>query len=183
MSSFLTLFDNGVPNLSVFSLPITLFIAALPHWYTIYVAESRKVQGGWTNENPRAFVARLNAKAALGKKLSNVEEMILRGQAAQQNGFEWFPVWAVAVVSAHSAAMPLDGSFPNATRVSFSPAPPCPDSWQHGQAAQGDTQQHDAHAPFPPPGLLLHLCHRRLPQRQLRADGRLSSEYYVRCSL
>lgn len=99
MSSYSDLFKNGTPNLSIFSLPITLFIAALPHWYTIYIAESKKVQGGWTNENPRAFVARLNAKAATGKKLNSVEEMILRGQSAQQNGYEWFPVWAVAVVS------------------------------------------------------------------------------------
>jgi len=99
MSNWSNLFDNGVPNLSIFSIPITLFIAALPHWYTIYIAESNKVQGGWSNENPRAFVARLNAKAATGKKLNPIEELILRGQSAQQNGFEWFPVWAVAVVS------------------------------------------------------------------------------------
>lgn len=95
----MSLFDDGVPNLSIFSLPVTLFLAALPHWYTIYLCESKKIQGGWTNENPRAFVARLNARAAQGKKLSKVEEMVLRGQSAQQNGFEWFPVWAVAVVS------------------------------------------------------------------------------------
>lgn len=99
MATWSTLFDNGIPNLSIFSLPITLFIAAWPHWYTIYLAESKKVQGGWSNENPRAFVARLNAKAATGKKLSGIEELILRGQSAQQNGFEWFPVWAIAVVS------------------------------------------------------------------------------------
>ena len=49
--------------------------------------------------NPRAFVARLHAKAATGKKLSELESMILRGQSAQQNGFEWWAVWAAAVVS------------------------------------------------------------------------------------
>lgn len=43
-------------------------------------------------------MARLNAKAASGKKLSDLEDTILRGQAAQQNGFEWWGVWAVAVV-------------------------------------------------------------------------------------
>ena len=49
-------------------------------------------------EDYRAFVARLNARAATGKKLTDLEETILRGQSAQQNGFEWWPVWAVAVV-------------------------------------------------------------------------------------
>ncbi|KAF9730917.1 hypothetical protein PMIN06_005810 [Paraphaeosphaeria minitans] len=85
-------------NLSIASLPFTLLLSALPHWYTIYLASSQKIQGGWTNQNPRAFVARLNAKAASGKKLSEIEETILRGQAAQQNGFEWWGVWGVAVV-------------------------------------------------------------------------------------
>ncbi|UZJ54282.1 hypothetical protein CBS101457_003602 [Exobasidium rhododendri] len=108
MSSIVRLFDNGTPNLSVFSLPITLFIAALPHWYTIYIAESNKIQGGWSNENPRAFVARLNSKAASGKKLNATEEMILRGQSAQQNGFEWFPVWAAAVILGNMAKLPKD---------------------------------------------------------------------------
>jgi uncharacterized MAPEG superfamily protein len=86
-------------NLSIASLPFTLLLSALPHWYTIYLASTNKVQGGWTNQNPRAFVARLNAKAASGKQLSELEDTILRGQAAQQNGFEWWGVWAVAVVS------------------------------------------------------------------------------------
>lgn len=85
-------------NLSIASLPLTLIISAIPHWYTIYLASANKVQGGWTNQNPRSFVARLNAKAASGKKLTDLEDTILRGQAAQQNGFEWWGVWAVAVV-------------------------------------------------------------------------------------
>ncbi len=91
--------SSGETNLSIASLPLTLLISALPHWYTIYKAETNKVQGGWANENPRAFVARLNSKAASGKTLSDVEAMILRGQSAQQNGFEWWGVWAAAVVS------------------------------------------------------------------------------------
>ncbi|KAF2754666.1 hypothetical protein EJ05DRAFT_129265 [Pseudovirgaria hyperparasitica] len=96
----------GNVNLSIASLPLTLLLAALPHWYSIYKAESSKVQGGWTNQNPRAFVARLNARAASGKKLSDVEELILRGQAAQQNGFEHWAIWAVAVVFGHLAKIP-----------------------------------------------------------------------------
>lgn len=97
--SFITPFLNGEASLAIGSLPLTLLIAALPHWYTIYKAETNRVQGGWANENPRSFVARLNAKAASGKTLSGMESMILRGQAAQQNGFEWWAVWAAAVVS------------------------------------------------------------------------------------
>lgn len=98
----MTLIDSlssGETNASIASLPLTLLISALPHWYTIYKAEANKVMGGWANENPRSFVARLNAKAASGKVLSDVEAMILRGQSAQQNGFEWWAVWAAAVVS------------------------------------------------------------------------------------
>lgn len=99
MSELISALVSGRANLSVASLPATLLLSALPHWYTIYLAESHKVQGGWTNQNPRAFVARLNARAAIGKKLTDLEETILRGQSAQQNGFEWWAVWAVAVVS------------------------------------------------------------------------------------
>lgn len=99
MSEFISALVSGRANLSVASLPATLVLSALPHWYSIYLAESNKVQGGWTNQNPRAFVARLNARAASGKKLTDLEETILRGQSAQQNGFEWWGVWAVAVVS------------------------------------------------------------------------------------
>lgn len=99
MSDFVSALLSGRVNLSIASLPIALLLSALPHWYSIYLAESNKVRGGWTNENPRAFVARLNARAAAGNKLTELEERILRGQSAQQNGFEWWGVWAVAVVS------------------------------------------------------------------------------------
>ncbi|CEJ85895.1 hypothetical protein VHEMI03950 [[Torrubiella] hemipterigena] len=102
---------SGNANYAIASLPLTLFLSALPHWYTIYLAESNKVQGGWTNENPRAFVARLNAKAASGKKLSDLESMILRGQSAQQNGFEWWAVWAVAAALGTWAKIPQDQMF------------------------------------------------------------------------
>lgn len=100
--SFVSALLNGEANLAIGSLPLTLLVAALPHWYTIYKAEVNKVQGGWSNENPRAFVARLHAKAATGKKLTELESMILRGQSAQQNGFEWWAVWAAAVVSSRN---------------------------------------------------------------------------------
>lgn len=98
MSGFFETLLAGKANLAIASLPLHLLLGAIPHWYSIYKAETNKVQGGWTNQNPRAFVARLNAKAASGKKLSELEELILRGQSAQQNAFEWWPVWAVAVV-------------------------------------------------------------------------------------
>jgi uncharacterized MAPEG superfamily protein len=98
MASFFQQLFAGEVNLSIASLPLTLLLAAIPHWYTIGLAEKNKVQGGWTNENPRAFVARLNARAASGTKLTALEEKILRGQSAQQNGFEWWALWAVATV-------------------------------------------------------------------------------------
>ncbi|KAJ4156043.1 hypothetical protein LMH87_001257 [Akanthomyces muscarius] len=104
--SFLTPYLNGDASLAIGSLPLTLLIAALPHWYTIARAEVNKVQGGWANENPRSFVARLNAKAAAGKKLTDLEGTILRGQAAQQNGFEWWAVWAAAVILGTFAKVP-----------------------------------------------------------------------------
>ena len=71
MSEFFGALIAGKANLAIGSLPLHLFLAALPHWYTIYKAEANKVQGGWSNENPRAFVARLNSRAASGKKLTN----------------------------------------------------------------------------------------------------------------
>jgi uncharacterized MAPEG superfamily protein len=101
MAAFFQSLFAGEINLSIASLPLTLLLPALPHWYTIFLAEKNKIQGGWTNENPRAFVARLNARAAAGNKLTPLEEKILRGQSAQQNGFEWWAVWAVAVVCFH----------------------------------------------------------------------------------
>lgn len=105
MSTFFQSLLAGEVNLSIASLPLTLFLSALPHWYTIYQAERNKVQGGWTNQNPRAFVARLNSRAAAGNKLTDLEEMILRGQSAQQNGFEWWAVWAVAVVCSFASCV------------------------------------------------------------------------------
>lgn len=107
--SFLTPYLTGESSVAIGSLPLTMLIAALPHWYTISKAEANKVQGGWSNENPRAFVARLHAKAATGKKLTDLENMILRGQSAQQNGFEWWGMWAAAVVSRHLIPGRQDG--------------------------------------------------------------------------
>ncbi|CAG9990555.1 unnamed protein product [Clonostachys byssicola] len=95
-------------NISVASLPATLLLSALPHWYSIYLAQSNRVEGGWKNQNPRAFVARLNAKAGSGKKLTDLEETILRGQSAQQNGFEWWPVWAAAVAFGYLSNVSVD---------------------------------------------------------------------------
>ena len=86
--SFFTSYLNSKASIAIGSLPLTLLIAALPLWYTIALAETNKVQGGWSNENPRSFVARLNAKAAAGQKLTDLESTIMRRQAAQQNGFE-----------------------------------------------------------------------------------------------
>ncbi|QIW98843.1 hypothetical protein AMS68_004361 [Peltaster fructicola] len=108
MSAFVHALLDGKVNLSIASLPLHLLLAAVPHWYSIYKAEANKVQGGWSNENPRAFVARLNARAAQGNKLSELEELILRGQSAQQNGFEWFPVWAIAVLFGNLARIPKE---------------------------------------------------------------------------
>ncbi|KAK8141842.1 hypothetical protein MY1884_006713 [Beauveria asiatica] len=106
--SFLMPFLNGEASLAIGSLPLTLLISALPHWYTIYKAEVNKVQGGWSNECPRSFSARLNSKAASGHRLTDLEGLILRGQAAQQNGFEWWAVWAAAVILGTLAKLPQE---------------------------------------------------------------------------
>lgn len=89
-------------NYSFISLTFTLALPLVPHWLSILRVMQTNLNGGWPNENPRSFVARLNAKAAMGKKLSDLEQFVLRGQAAQMNGWEWWPVWAAAVVS-HSS--------------------------------------------------------------------------------
>lgn len=88
-------------NISWFSVPLSLLLAAWPHWYTIYLAESNKIQGGWSNVNPRFWVQSLIAKAANGKKLSPLELQILRGQSCQANSFENVPLFLGTVLWAN----------------------------------------------------------------------------------
>lgn len=83
-------------NLSWASVPLSLLLAALPHWYTIYLAESNKIQGGWSNVNPRFWVQSLIAKSQK-TKLSPLELKILRGQSCQANAFENVPLFVVTV--------------------------------------------------------------------------------------
>lgn len=68
-------------NLSFYSLPGVLLLAAIPHWWSIHQCLTKKINGGWQNQNPRGFVASLNFKAASGKKLSTLEKQILRAQS------------------------------------------------------------------------------------------------------
>jgi uncharacterized MAPEG superfamily protein len=100
-----TSFEALTSNLSWAAVPAALALGALPHWYTIYLAEKNKVQGGWSNVNPRGWIAQLNAKAATGKRLSPVEQTILRGQACQLNAFENVPLFALTVVFANVARL------------------------------------------------------------------------------
>lgn len=93
-------------NLTWTVMPVAGLLAAWPHWYTIYLAESNKVQGGWSNVNPRSWVIQLNAKAAAGRKLSPVEQTILRGQACQSNSFENIPLFLATVIFANYAKLP-----------------------------------------------------------------------------
>lgn len=95
-------------NLSWVGAPLSLFLAALPHWYTIYLAESSKIQGGWSNVNPRFWVQSLIAKSASGKKLSKLELKILRGQSCQANAFENVPTFLATLVFANVAGLPVD---------------------------------------------------------------------------
>ncbi|CAO1618133.1 unnamed protein product [Jaminaea pallidilutea] len=108
MASFVqdALTSTKAPNLSFYSLPAALFLAAVPHWWSIHHALHKKINGGWQNQNPRSYVAQLNFKAASGKKLSPIEKQILRAQSAQQNGFEWFGFWAAAVLAGNLAHLP-----------------------------------------------------------------------------
>lgn len=68
-------------NLSLYSLPGVLLLAAIPHWWSIHQCMTKNVNGGWKNQNPRSFVASLNFKSASGKKLSELEKKVLRAQA------------------------------------------------------------------------------------------------------
>ncbi|CAD6884277.1 unnamed protein product [Tilletia caries] len=79
----LDLLQPGAPNLGLLAIIGALGLAAAPHWYTIYLTEANKVNGGWSNVNPRAFVNQLATKTASGKKLTPLEAKILRGQSAQ----------------------------------------------------------------------------------------------------
>lgn len=75
--------STKAPNLSFYSLPAALLLAALPHWWSIHHALHKKINGGWQNQNPRHYVALLNFKAASGKKLSDLEKKILRAQSGE----------------------------------------------------------------------------------------------------
>ncbi|PWN53466.1 hypothetical protein IE53DRAFT_384039 [Violaceomyces palustris] len=101
-----TLLSDKAPNLSLLALPASMVLAALPHWYTIVLAEVNKVQGGWSNVNPRSWVAQLNSKAASGKKLTALELKILRGQSCQANAFENVPLFAAAIAVGNLAKLP-----------------------------------------------------------------------------
>ncbi|TKY86264.1 hypothetical protein EX895_005089 [Sporisorium graminicola] len=91
-------------NLSWAGVPLSLLLAALPHWYTIYLAESNKVQGGWSNVNPRFWVQTLTAKS-LTTKLTPLELTILRGQSCQANAFENVPLFIASLVWANYAGL------------------------------------------------------------------------------
>lgn len=87
-------------NLSWAGVPLSLLIAALPHWYTIYLAESNRIQGGWSNVNPRFWVQSLIAKSTT-TKLTPLELTILRGQSCQANAFENVPLFVASIVWAN----------------------------------------------------------------------------------
>ncbi|SPO26945.1 uncharacterized protein UTRI_10414_B [Ustilago trichophora] len=87
-------------NLTWAGVPLSLLLAAIPHWYTIYLAESNKVQGGWSNANPRFWVQRLIAKSNTNK-LSPLELKILRGQSCQANAFENVPLFIATLIWAN----------------------------------------------------------------------------------
>lgn len=79
--SFLT--SSSAPNLSLYSLPGMLLLAACPHWWSIHQCLTKKINGGWKNDNPRLFVAQLQFKSASGKKLSEMEKKVLRAQGGE----------------------------------------------------------------------------------------------------
>ncbi|EPQ31901.1 uncharacterized protein PFL1_00100 [Pseudozyma flocculosa PF-1] len=98
--------DLTTTNYSFLGVPASLVLAALPHWYTIVLAELNKVQGGWSNVNPRSWVIQLSTKAATGKKLTPLEQTILRGQAAQANSFENAYLFAATIAAGNYAKLP-----------------------------------------------------------------------------
>lgn len=98
---------DPLANLSWVGVPAGLLLAALPHWYTIYLAEANKVQGGWSNVNPRFWVQSLIAKSTTkGVALSPLELKILRGQSCQANSFENMPLLAATVLWANYTNLP-----------------------------------------------------------------------------
>ncbi|CAD6898763.1 unnamed protein product [Tilletia controversa] len=102
----LDLLQPGAPNLGLLAIIGALGLAAAPHWYTIYLTEANKVNGGWSNVNPRAFVNQLATKTASGKKLTPLEAKILRGQSAQANGFENAPLFGLVMLIGTYAKLP-----------------------------------------------------------------------------
>ncbi|KAE8222495.1 hypothetical protein CF319_g4314 [Tilletia indica] len=105
-SQILDLLQPGAPNLSLLAILGALGLAAAPHWYTIYLAETNRVNGGWSNVNPRAYVLQLATKVSAGGKLTPLEAKILRGQSAQANGFENAPLFGLVMLIGTYAKLP-----------------------------------------------------------------------------
>lgn len=67
----------------------------------------KKTSPSWDVANPRVWVQGLNYRAVMertgqqvGKKLAKHEWLVIQAEAAQQNGFEHLPTFAVAMVRA-----------------------------------------------------------------------------------
>ncbi|KAI3479366.1 hypothetical protein L1887_58571 [Cichorium endivia] len=94
-------------NLSWIGVLGALTLAALPHWYTIYLAESNKVQGGWSNVNPRFWVQQLIAKSATLQTVRARAVHPSRSELARPMHSKTLPLFAATLIWANYTALPL----------------------------------------------------------------------------
>ncbi|CDZ98143.1 Membrane-associated, eicosanoid/glutathione metabolism (MAPEG) protein [Phaffia rhodozyma] len=93
-------FPNGAYNYSLYTVPVAWILSLTPHLYAVNRWNSLR-KDEWDNSNPRGFLNQLQKK----EKLTKEEKVIVRAEAAQQNGFENLPFFAVALLAGNYAKL------------------------------------------------------------------------------
>ncbi|PWN96168.1 hypothetical protein FA09DRAFT_340366 [Tilletiopsis washingtonensis] len=88
-------------NISLFAIPAVWVVSIAAHFYA---AANAPTSGGFDNVSPRGYLASITRK----EKRTPQEELYIRAEAAQQNGFENLPFFAAAILAGNVARLPVD---------------------------------------------------------------------------
>jgi uncharacterized MAPEG superfamily protein len=83
---------KGTTNYSLYSIPAMWLLCLLPHAYGASL-----MKGRINKANPRAILSQIQAK----EKKTDVDQMFLRAESCQQNGFENLPFFAAGILAAN----------------------------------------------------------------------------------
>ncbi|GAA5969851.1 hypothetical protein JCM3765_004595 [Sporobolomyces pararoseus] len=90
-------------NYSFYAVPAMWLASIGPHFYAAYLTKQSNDLPDFDNVSPREFLK----KVAGQEKQSEIVRRYLRAEAAQQNGFESWGVFASAVVVGNLARLPV----------------------------------------------------------------------------